>query len=58
MFQGGRCQGREVLVEGKLAIKVVNIAEVAMFQASKLFEVMPNLIVLAVKEFWKLKLDG
>ena len=49
MFQGGRCQGREVLMEDKLAIKVVNIAEVAMFWASKLFEVMPNFIVLAVK---------
>ena len=45
MFQGGRCQGREILVEGRLAIKVVNIAEVAMFQASKLFEVMPSLLL-------------
>ena len=42
----------------KLIIKVVNIAEVAMFLASKLFEMMPIVIVLAVKEFWKSKLDG
>ena len=36
-------------MEGKWAIRVANIAEVAMFRASKLFEVMPNFIFLAVK---------
>ena len=42
----------------KLVIKVVNIAEVAMLSASKLFKMMSALIVLVVKEFWKSKLDG
>ena len=42
----------------KSIINVVNDAVASTFQAPKMFEVMPDVIVLAVKRVQETKLDG